>query len=277
VKITVRQIATVTALCWAGLLGGVAHGQQDSGADAGAQASARADEEVIVRGRSRTMLRLQIRLAEDAIYSRFNDINGDDEYDIVCRQETLTGTHIPRRVCQPNFWRAAQARAGEEATRKLQGSFALDAQQFEAEAVTKRRLLAKKMQTLINEDPQLRQAVARLVSLKQAASNGETPVVPTASSERDTADADEPLPYDAAAVTDVQIGRKAWSHALTRHTFTIAQLYGEVRALAVQCGERSQRLEFEEGVEWTLPDDWGDCTLQVDAEPNTTFSLYEFD
>lgn len=272
-----RQIVTVTALCGACLIGGVAHGQQGGDADPGAESSARADEEVVVRGRSRTMLRLQIRLAEDAIYSRFNDINGDDEYDIVCRREKLTGSNIPRRVCQPNFWRTAQAHAGEEAVRQLQGSFALSAQQFEAEAVTKRRLLAKKMEQLIKEDPQLRQAVARLVSLKQAARNGETPIVPTASSERDAADAEEPLPYDAAAVTDVQIGRKAWNHALTRRTFTIAQLYGEVRALAVRCGERTRRLEFEEGVEWTLPEDWGDCTLQVDAEPNTTFSLYEFD
>jgi hypothetical protein len=81
----------------------------------------------------------------------------------------------------------------------------------------------------------------------------------------------------AGAVFEVRVGRKPWRHELTRRTFTIARVYGEIGDLEVECDAGSAKLKHEEGVEWTLPESWGACTVIVDARRDTTFGLYEFD
>lgn len=271
-----RVIGMSLAACCAALSGAATFGQENGRTEADGSPQVRVDEEVVVRGRSRAALRAQIRLAEDAVYERFNAINSDDEFDIVCRREVRTGTRIPQRVCQPNFWRDALADAGEETTRGLQGGVAFGAQQFQGEALHKQRLLGEEMRRLAAEDEQLLEALARLMTLDQAmAERGGSRGAAAASGERGASDA-EALPYDAASVTDARIGDERWSHELTQRTFTIAHVHGEVRAVEIECGARSAQLEYEAGVEWTLPDAWEGCRLLVDAAPSTALSLYEF-
>lgn len=240
------------------------------------QPPATVDDEVIVRGQTRADLRLQIEIAENAVFARFNDINSTDDFDIHCRQQMLTGSRIPRRVCQANFWRDAQAEAGQETVRALQGSFAIDAQTIQSAAMYRRTQFDEEMRRLISEDKELQDAVMRLVRLQETVSGGRLPAasLATASKEKE-ADA-EPLPYDAALESDVRMGRDAWTHTLRQRTFTIAHLYGQIRAMEVKCGRRTERLRFELGAEWTLPNEWGACVLRVDAPLGTTFTLYEF-
>jgi hypothetical protein len=241
------------------------------------QPPASVDDEVIVRGQTRADLRLQIEIAQDAVFARFNEINSSDDFDIHCRDEKPTGSHIPRRVCQANFWRDAQAEAGKETVRGLQGSsFAFDSQQFLAGALYRRTQLDEEMRRLVAEDEDLKDAVARLANLEQAESGGRLPSASLATASAEKAPGEDALPYDAALEEDVRMGRDPWTHTLRQHTFTIAHLYGQIRALEVKCPGRTQRLRFEIGAEWTLPDDWGTCTLRVDAPLGTTFVLYEF-
>jgi hypothetical protein len=64
---------------------------------------------------------------------------------------------------------------------------------------------------------------------------------------------------------------------LTQRTFTLAHVFGDIRGMEMTCGRQSERLDYEPGREWTLPDVSGPCTLLVKASFGTTFSLFEFD
>ena len=61
-------------------------------------------EEVIVYG-EKSVLKLKRALvrAEDNVFSVFNSLNPDWQYDIRCYREVPVGSHIPRRVCYPNY------------------------------------------------------------------------------------------------------------------------------------------------------------------------------
>jgi hypothetical protein len=241
-----------------------------------AQPPASIDDEVIVRGRTRADLRLQIKLAQDAVFARFNDINSTDDFDVHCRDEMLTGSRIPRRICQANFWRDAQANAGQETVHALQGGYAVDSELFVAEALYRRTQFNEEMRRLVREDGELKAAMARLANLEEAEAGGRLPRAALATASAEKTAGGQALPYDAAIEANVRMGRDPWSHTLRQRTFTIAHLYGRIRALNVKCTRRTERLRFELGAEWTLPDDWGTCVLRVDAPLGTTFTLYEF-
>lgn len=53
----------------------------------------------------RTSITSQVRQAERNIISLFNANNGDNLFDIRCRNYRVTGSHIPDRVCAPSFMR----------------------------------------------------------------------------------------------------------------------------------------------------------------------------
>jgi|GEM_PF-466721 len=272
-----RMVAA--ALCWSALACGAAYAQteEETGDDAGA--SIEVDEEVVVRGRSRAVLRAQIRLAEEAVYARFNEINSNDEFDIHCRQVVPLGSHIPRRVCEPNFWRTAQARMGEETVLAMQGGAALPAEMFLAEGLYKYQLLEDEMRRLVMEDEQLRRSLIRLTALTEAQRGGELPpsFFETVSIQQKAGETE--LPYDAALRTSVRIGRDPWTYTLALRTFTIAHVSnGEIQRIEMQCnGRRKQRLRFDAEVEWTVPEAWAPCDLTVKAPPGTMFALYEFE
>jgi hypothetical protein len=235
-------------------------------------------DEVLVQGRNFASLRLEIQRAEEALYDRFNAINSKDEFDISCEYEVLTGSKIPRRVCRANFWRTSEAHAAHETVLGLQGSSSFGSQQFQAQALYKQSLLAAELRRLAATDPELQQAAFRLGTLEQALSQGRMPMPPTAGTEERvlTPGEGQKLPYDATVVTDVHIGPEPWTHVLRWQTFTIANLFGRLRSLEVRCNGQAERLQWEQGVEWKLPDDWKSCTLRVEAPEGTTFALYEF-
>jgi hypothetical protein len=84
------------------------------------------------------------------------------------------------------------------------------------------------------------------------------------------------LPYDAERLFEVIMGNDPWRHPLTQRTFTIADVFGDVRRLGLECTEGTERIDYEIGVDWTVPSDRSACVLQVSAKKVTTFRLYEF-
>jgi hypothetical protein len=267
---------TLLVAVWLAGGGTRARAQEDDDATSGRAAAPKVDDEIVVRGRNYGFMREQIRIAEQAVYDRFNDINSSDDFDISCRREALTGSRILRRVCQAKFWRDAQADAGQAAARMMQGGAAVNPAVFLAEALHKRALLEDEFRKLATQDAELQDALVRLATLQTVLSSGKIPPLPkhTAAAARSN---DQGLPYDAAAIVDVRIGRDAWRHTLGHRTFTIANVYGEVRSVDALCEGGEETLTYEAGVEWTIPDDWGSCNLSVEAPRGTTFSLYEFD
>lgn len=270
------QAVLVAAVCCVAVTGQLARGQDDTETP---QSPTRFDEEVIVRGMPLGLLRQRIREAEEAMYSRFNEINSNDEFDIFCKSSPELGSKVPRRRCLPNYWRDAETDIGVETARSMQGSaYALNTQMFIGMQQYKSQLMTEELRRLIREDEALRRSVVHLANLQQTLSDdNEIRRLSKATTDREVAAGVDGLAFDANAVFEVRLGRKPWTHDLAQRTFTIARVFGEIRNLEVDCDDGDAQLEQEAGIEWTLPDSWGACTLVVDGARDTTFALYEFE
>ena len=256
------------ALCFAAAVSVGAYGQPAP--QGGGAKPPEVGDEIQVEGRRVAALRAEILRAEQVLYDRFNAINSRDEFDISCEYEVHTGSKMPSRVCRAEFWRVSQARAAHEGVLRIHGTAGTAPSQFQAEALSKQQLLAAEMRRLVIEDPELGQAAFNLGSLQQELVRHAPPGIKSS-------DADaQGIPHDAR-VTHVEIGDKPWDQALQWRIFSIVNLSGKLRSAEVRCIGLTERLRWEDGVEWRLPDDWTSCSLRVDARAGTTFALYEFE
>ena len=46
-----------------------------------------------------------IERADDVLYTLFNELNDEDQFDVLCGYETQAGTRVRTRVCKSNFER----------------------------------------------------------------------------------------------------------------------------------------------------------------------------
>jgi hypothetical protein len=280
------------------------------GAEAGAPAASNdreRPEEFIVTAKALQDLRLKIRLAEEEVYARFNDINSDDSHDIHCYDRVATGSHVPKRRCLSNAWRTAEARIAQLTVNALQsasdpgalygaatptanagggqaaagpttggaGYSGGSTGQYRVNQLRTEQLVLKELRQLANEDPALHDAMVRAGQAYQALETV-TGSRPEWTLYRDVQAGEDGLPFGAKRLVEVRVGQVAWNHSLTSHTFTIGSVTGRIRDLRIRCGKVDKKLEYKEEVDWTLPDSWADCTLAVSAKRGTTFALYEF-
>jgi hypothetical protein len=228
-------------------------------------------DEVIVRGRRVGELRLEIQRAEQAVFARFNDINSTDDFDIHCRNDKSYG--LMHRSCLSNIWRKLQGQIAREQVLAMRGQGSGSAAQLiQAEQIEKQRQLADELRGLAEKDEQLEAAVAELAQAQTALLLR----VGNVTLSRQVTAALGTLPYDAKLMFEVIMGNNPWRHVLTQRTFTIANVFGDVRKVSVECDEGSRRIDYEIGVDWTVPTDWSACTLEVKAKKGSTFRLYEF-
>ena len=227
-------------------------------------------EEIVIRGRRIGDLRAEIKRAEEAVFARFNEINTTDDFDIHCRGQK-SGFFV-FRVCMSNGWREYAAKIGSETAALMQGSGNPGAPFLYRTAQRKQQqLMIEEMRRLTGEDEQLRQANADLAGAQYALMLSQG--IRTLARQAPT---NVELPYGAKLMFEVIIGTNPWKHPLTEHTFTIANVFGELRKIEIECAEGDQRIDYELGVEWTVPNSWTSCVLQVNAKRDTTFRLYEF-
>jgi hypothetical protein len=259
------------------------------GAAAAAQATApatepRADEEILVLGKRLEELRIRIRLAEDDVYARFNEINSDDLFDVHCYERPASGSHIDRRRCLSNGWRQMDVAFADATVRDLQsrsGGVGSDGyshipQQYRAKQLRGEQLMTVEMRRLAHEDPELRAAMERLGQAYQAEEQL-SGLPPEWTLYREVTAGDDGLPFGARHLVEVRIGVTEWSRTLGTRTFTIAGVDGHIRGIRVACDKTEKKLEYQEDSDWTIPDAWGGCTLYVSAKRGTTFALYEFE
>ncbi|HJR70619.1 MAG TPA: hypothetical protein VKA43_11300 [Gammaproteobacteria bacterium] len=157
--------------------------------------------------------------------------------------------------------------------RTMQGRESLGLVQLYAqEARRLQRLLDAEMRQLATEDEQLQEAIAEFSQAQFALTlaRGKTTL------SRQVTAASGSLPYGAELMFEIIMGVHPFRHRLSRQTFTIADVLGEISRLTVDCTEGRRRIDYESGVDWTVPNGWSACTLQVNAEKQTTFRLYEF-
>lgn len=77
---------------------------QDDSVTASTKQTVRLPYEVVVTPNvTKGDLRKLLIEVEDDFVARFNELNIDDEYDVLCYRFTPTMSHIRRRICEPNF------------------------------------------------------------------------------------------------------------------------------------------------------------------------------
>lgn len=255
-------------------------------------------DELVVTAKAIEDLRIKIRLAEDAVYARFNEINSDDGHDIHCYELASVGTRISKRRCVSNAWRELAAAGADATIRGLQsqaagvsggdasttaapqpassGGYGAGAGMYQANQLRIERVVTEEIRQLAATDPILHDAIVRVGQGYQdlAAATGEHH--PEWTMYRDVAAGGEGVPYGAQRLFEVRVGEVAWNHPLTSRTFTLGSVTGRVRDLIVRCGKLDSKLKYREEIEWTIPDSWGSCNLVVDAKRGTTFAFYEF-
>jgi hypothetical protein len=230
-------------------------------------------EEIIIRGRRGPRwgeLRAEVKRAQEAMFARFNEINSTDDFDIHCRGEK--SGHFVFRVCMSNGWRGFAAKIGSESASIIQGNANPGAWfRYRTAQLKQQQLMIEEMRRLTGEDEQLKQANADL-----AGAQYELTLSLGVQTLARQAPPNVELPYDAKLMFEVIMGSDPWKHPLTERTFTIANVFGEVRKMEIECAEGKQRIDYQAGLDWSVPDHWSDCVLQVRAKRETTFRLYEF-
>jgi hypothetical protein len=266
----VPRIFAVSALASVAIAGGIAAQVQIQPTSVDDTANVETGlEEIVIRGQRRPPwgeMRLEIERAQEALYTRFNEINSTDDFDIDCWREKFYGRM--QRFCMSNSARDFQNRIGSATVRGDTVQALLLAQK----AALRERELNDELLRLATTDGQLKQAVA---SLGQAQVAYQLSLGTTTLSRQVSATLGK-LPYDAEQLFEVIMGNDPWRHPLTQRTFTIADVSGEIRKLEVECAEGSERIDYEIGIDWMVPSDRGACELQVHAKKGTTFRLYEF-
>jgi hypothetical protein len=241
-------------------------------------------DEIIVRAKALEKLRFEIKRSEEAVYARFNDINSNDLYDIHCYERRRFLSHINETVCLSNAWRKFDRAIAESTVQGMQGqslgSVAGTSTGFvqasRANQISTEQTIKKEMGELAHSDPALRAAVMHLGEVYQA-EEAMTGLQSFRTLEWDVPAGDKGLPFQAQHLFQVRIGLVDWVHPLTSRSFTLGSVTGRIRDLRVNCGKTQHKLKYEADVDWTVPEAWGQCTLNVRATRETMFALYEFE
>jgi hypothetical protein len=172
VRVVLWTFALLTAL------GADAAHAQDTAA---VQSRTEAPDEVIVRGRRLTELRFEVQRAREHAYDIFNEINSNDDFDVLCRDETRYFSHSKRRVCRARFENRISGNAAKEYMATLKANCPASAAGFidfqacifsgygqkaaerartvEVQAPHLHDLMNDEIQRLAEEDPRFAQAI----------------------------------------------------------------------------------------------------------------------
>jgi hypothetical protein len=66
-----------------------------------------------------------------------------------------------------------------------------------------------------------------------------------------------------------------WYHKLTYNTFSIIGVKGDIDELQLRCDLETTVYKFKPNNTWTIPESWGDCSVLLNGEADTTFTLVE--
>lgn len=113
-------------------------------------------EEITVYGeKSLGKLKFEYEVAEESFYKLYNELNDEWKYDVVCRNEMATNSHIRHRVCWPRYALEAME---QEADSKFFPRGAVDPG-VPALMTAEGKRLRERIARLAEEDPRLLQAL----------------------------------------------------------------------------------------------------------------------
>jgi hypothetical protein len=170
------RIVTLVLFAAAVLGGPAAVAQSASAPRESTDEQQQAPEEVIVRGRRLSELRIEIEQARRRAYDIFNEINSNDDFDVKCVGESSTGTRMRQQRCRAEFEGRISSRAAQDYMNTLRwvcpegltqdcmfsgysSSGISAAQGVEAELPSKRKQMDDEIVRLANEDDRFAQAI----------------------------------------------------------------------------------------------------------------------
>lgn len=118
------------------------------------------EELTVIAPESLQNMREKLVRAEDDVLAVFNSLNDDDDYDIYCVRERPLGSNIPVRVCRAKFVDKEQAQAAQDYLGGLGYVDPIGQLRYHD------GILRQKMATLMEESPDLFQALMTYYELK---------------------------------------------------------------------------------------------------------------
>lgn len=67
-----------------------------------------------------------------------------------------------------------------------------------------------------------------------------------------------------------------WQYRLMRRRFSLSEVDGSLDKLEIRCDWKRVTDTAREGVDWSIPESWGNCRLIVFGDEGTTFNLVEY-
>lgn len=168
------------------LLAGVGVRAQDADpgdASPGRQTATReADEEVIVTG-ERTLRSLinEAGIETENFYARLNVVLDKPEFEVHCQNEYPPGSSISQRVCRTRYQEELESRAALSAIQGFgttdDGQVVFSGSSFDQLpiAMQMQQEFAKEVVEAVNSDPELNRSAVRLLQLKAAVDNYQSP------------------------------------------------------------------------------------------------------
>lgn len=70
-------------------------------------------------------------------------------------------------------------------------------------------------------------------------------------------------------------GSRNWTHKLTRNSFSMNNINGQLDEMEIRCDNKRSRSTIANDLTWTIPESWGQCTVFVKGAENSSFTLIE--
>merc|ERR1712065_90135 len=64
-------------------------------------------------------------------------------------------------------------------------------------------------------------------------------------------------------------------HSLIKNSISIFDAQGELNELRLRCQKKYVYFDYSPNKQWNIPNEWGECTLQVIGEPKAEFTLWQ--
>lgn len=123
------------------------------------------DEIIVMGARSLLRLRHELTVAEDDFFDKYNMLNEDDRYDIICKDEVHTGSRIPVRECISRVIREGRIAATQNSIGL--GSGPVGGNSRGREEARHSRVLQEKLRALAMEDKDLQDALMEYDALRR--------------------------------------------------------------------------------------------------------------
>lgn len=81
--------------------------------------------------------------------------------------------------------------------------------------------------------------------------------------------------YDHIAVSGKISRYGNWRHTLARSSFALTNIQGNLGKLEVRCDKKRSVYTAVEGSQWKIPESWGQCTVLISGDENSTMTLVE--